>query len=81
MNTIPGMPCINHDQYDIDGIRVERFTTALQDATQRPPLILRARWLPRIVELARTRRCLRGRRLRGSRPQLAWSRRLGTGRR
>ena len=28
VNTIPGMPCINHDQYDIDGIRVERFTTA-----------------------------------------------------
>src|SRR6266478_6067085 len=35
MNTIPGMPCINHDQYDIDGIRVERFTTAPKDATQR----------------------------------------------
>lgn len=39
MNTIPGMPCINHDQYDIDGIRVERFTTAPKDAAQRPPLI------------------------------------------
>src|SRR5260370_14857013 len=39
MNTIPGMPCVNHDQYDIDGIRVERFTTAPKDATQRPPLI------------------------------------------
>src|SRR5260370_9717573 len=37
--TIPGMPCINHDQYDIDGIRVERFTTAPKDAAQRPPLI------------------------------------------
>jgi pimeloyl-ACP methyl ester carboxylesterase len=33
------MPCINHDQYDIDGIRVERFTTAPKDAAQRPPLI------------------------------------------
>src|SRR5260370_7930964 len=39
VNTIPGMPCINHDQYDIDGIRVERFTTAPQDAAQEPPLI------------------------------------------
>src|SRR5260370_34480458 len=40
MNTIPGMPCINHDQYDIDGIRVERFTTAPKDAAHhRPPLI------------------------------------------
>ena len=38
MNTIPGMPCINHDQYDINGIRVERFTTAPKDAAQRPPL-------------------------------------------
>ena len=37
--TIPGMPCINHDQYDIDGIRVERFTAAPKDAAQRPPLI------------------------------------------
>src|SRR5712671_3299793 len=37
--TIPGTPCINHDQYDIDGIRVERFTTAPKDAAQRPPLI------------------------------------------
>ena len=37
--TIPGMPCISHDQYDIDGIRVERFTTAPKDAAQRPPLI------------------------------------------
>jgi pimeloyl-ACP methyl ester carboxylesterase len=37
--TIPGMPYINHDQYDIDGIRVERFTTAPKDAAQRPPLI------------------------------------------
>src|SRR5258706_13342307 len=33
------MPCIHHDQYDIDGIRVERFTTAPKDAAQRPPLI------------------------------------------
>ena len=33
------MPCINHDQYDIDGIRVERFTTVPKDAAQRPPLI------------------------------------------
>jgi len=32
INTIPGMPCINHDQYDIDGIRVERFTTSPKDA-------------------------------------------------
>jgi hypothetical protein len=32
------MPCINHDQYDINGIRVERFTTAPKDAAQRPPL-------------------------------------------
>jgi pimeloyl-ACP methyl ester carboxylesterase len=39
MNTIPGMLCINHDQYDIDGIRVERFTTAPKDGAQRPPLI------------------------------------------
>src|SRR5258705_3811334 len=39
MNAIPGMACINHDQYDIDGIRVERFTTAPKDAAQRPPLI------------------------------------------
>ena len=39
VNTIPGMPCIHHDQYDIDGIRVERFTTAPKDAAQRPPLI------------------------------------------
>ena len=39
INTIPGMPCINHDQYDIDGIRVERFITAPKDAAQRPPLI------------------------------------------
>ena len=39
MNTIPGMPCINHDQYDIGGIRVERFTTAPKDAAHRPPLI------------------------------------------
>ena len=39
INTIPGMPCMNHDQYDIDGIRVERFTTAPKDAAQRPPLI------------------------------------------
>ena len=39
LNTIPGMACINHDQYDIDGIRVERFTTAPKDAAQRPPLI------------------------------------------
>jgi hypothetical protein len=38
VNTIPGMPCINHDQYDINGIRVERFTTAPKDAAQRPPL-------------------------------------------
>src|SRR6476619_318167 len=30
---------INHDQYDIDGIRVERFNTATKDAAQRPPLI------------------------------------------
>src|SRR5260221_2714150 len=37
--TIPGMPGINHDQYDIDGIRVERFTTAPKDAAQRLPLI------------------------------------------
>jgi hypothetical protein len=37
MNTIPGMPCINHDHYDIDGICVERFTTAPKDAAQRPP--------------------------------------------
>ena len=29
---------IHHDQYDIDGIRVERFTTAPKDAAQRPPL-------------------------------------------
>ena len=36
INTIPGMPCINRDQYDIDGIRVERFTTAPKDAAQRP---------------------------------------------
>jgi hypothetical protein len=35
--TIPEMPCINHDQYDIDGIRVERFTTAPKDGAQRPP--------------------------------------------
>src|SRR6476646_2422736 len=39
MNTIPAMPCINHDEYDIDGIRVERFTTAPKDPAQRPPLI------------------------------------------
>ena len=39
IKTIPGMPRINHDQYDIDGIRVERFTTAPKDAAQRPPLI------------------------------------------
>src|SRR5258708_23863842 len=39
INTIPGMPRINYDQYDIDGIRVERFTTAPKDAVQRPPLI------------------------------------------
>src|SRR5580693_5310386 len=39
VNTIPGMPCIHRDQYDIDGIRVERFTTAPKDAAQRPPLI------------------------------------------
>src|SRR5260370_31359785 len=39
MNPIPGIPCINHDQYDIDGIRVERFTTAPKDSAQRPPLI------------------------------------------
>jgi pimeloyl-ACP methyl ester carboxylesterase len=37
--TIPGMPCINQDQYDIDGIRVERFTAAPKDGAQRPPLI------------------------------------------
>src|SRR5580700_5636086 len=37
INTIPGMPRINHDQYDIDGIRVERFTTAPKDEAQRPP--------------------------------------------
>ena len=29
---------INHDQCDIDGIRVERFTTAPKDAAQRPPI-------------------------------------------
>jgi acetyl esterase/lipase len=39
MNTIPGIPGINHDQYDIDGIRVERFTSAPKDAAQGPPLI------------------------------------------
>ena len=39
MNTIPGMPCINHDQSDIDGMRVERFTTTQKDAAQRPPLL------------------------------------------
>src|SRR5258708_10572403 len=39
MNTIPGMPGINPDQYDIDGIRVERFTAAPKDSAQRPPLI------------------------------------------
>ena len=60
VNTIPGMPCIHHDQYDIDGIRVRRFTTVPKDATQRPAADLRAWWLPRIVELARTCPCLRG---------------------
>jgi hypothetical protein len=35
----PRMPCINHDQYDIDGIRVERFITAPKDEAQRPALI------------------------------------------
>src|ERR1700737_4312043 len=39
INTTPGIPCINHEQYDIDGIRVERFTAAPKDAAQRPPLI------------------------------------------
>src|SRR5712671_5591221 len=39
VNTIPGMPCIHHDQYDTDGIRVERFTTAPKDAAQQLPLI------------------------------------------
>src|SRR5258705_12156112 len=39
VNTIPGMPCIHHEQYDIDGIRVERFATAPKDAAHRPPLI------------------------------------------
>lgn len=32
INTIPGMPRINHDQYDIEGISVERFTPAPKDA-------------------------------------------------
>ena len=39
INSTPGMRCVNHDQYDTDGIRVERFTTASKDAAQRPPLI------------------------------------------
>ena len=30
---------VNLDQYDIDGIRVERFTTAAKDAAQRPAMI------------------------------------------
>ena len=34
--TIPGMPSINHDQYDIDGIRVERFTTARSGRRKSP---------------------------------------------
>src|ERR1700730_16181299 len=36
VNTIPGMPCINHNQYDIDGIRVERFTTARSGRRKSP---------------------------------------------
>jgi pimeloyl-ACP methyl ester carboxylesterase len=39
MNSIPGMPSIIRDQYDIDGIRVERFTTAPKEAARRPRLI------------------------------------------
>ena len=35
INTIPGMPRINHDQYDIDGIRVERRSRVQVDARER----------------------------------------------
>ena len=39
MNTPTGMPGLSHDQYNIDGIHVERFTTASQDAAPRPKMI------------------------------------------
>jgi acetyl esterase/lipase len=39
MNTALGMSRIIHNQYDIDGIRVERFRQCAKNPAQRPPLI------------------------------------------
>jgi acetyl esterase/lipase len=39
METTHRRPGISRDRYDIDGIRVERYTAAPKDTSHRPPLI------------------------------------------